>query len=96
MRKLRSMQKLSVVTGYGKKDTFDSRLRQISGSFWWLFWWLFVPEFCTVYVPAELHNNFKSVTAAQGQNMTDVLLEFIQNYVDKYESAPKQKKSRRV
>ena len=29
-------------------------------------------------VPIELHNNFKSVTAAQGQNMTDVLLEFIQ------------------
>ena len=29
-------------------------------------------------VPVELHNSFKSVTAAQGQNMTDVLLEFIQ------------------
>ena len=39
-------------------------------------------------VPVELHNNFKSVTAAQGQNMTDVLLEFIKNYVTKY-SKPK-------
>lgn len=40
-------------------------------------------------VPVELHNNFKSTTAAQGQNMTDVLLEFIQNYVDKNSSKPK-------
>lgn len=32
-------------------------------------------------VPLELHNNFKSLTAAQGLNMTDVLLEFIQQYV---------------
>jgi hypothetical protein len=37
-------------------------------------------------VPIELHNSFKSVTASQGQNMTDVLLEFIQDYVDKYSS----------
>jgi hypothetical protein len=35
-------------------------------------------------VPIGLHNNFKSVTAAQGQNMTDVLLEFIKNYVAKH------------
>jgi len=35
-------------------------------------------------VPIELHNRFKSVTAAQGQNMTDVLLEFIQNYIAKH------------
>ena len=40
-------------------------------------------------VPVELHNSFKSVTAAQGQNMTDVLLEFIQNYVTKYSPKPK-------
>ena len=37
-----------------------------------------------VNVPIELHNSFKSATAAQGQNMTDVLMEFIQNYVAKY------------
>ena len=35
-------------------------------------------------VPLELHNSFKSLTAAQGQNMTDVLLEFIQEYVAKH------------
>ena len=28
-------------------------------------------------VPIELHNQFKSVTASQGENMTDVLLKFI-------------------
>jgi len=40
-------------------------------------------------VPVELHNNFKSLTAAQGDNMTDVLLEFIQSYVDKHSLKPK-------
>ena len=35
-------------------------------------------------VPIELHNNFKSITAAQGQNMTDVLMEFIRAYVAKH------------
>ena len=42
-------------------------------------------------VPLDLHNSFKSVTAAQGENMTDVLLEFIRNYVTKHAS----KKGRR-
>jgi hypothetical protein len=45
-------------------------------------------------VPIELHNSFKSTTASQGQNMTDVLLEFIQNYVAKY-SSPKPKERRK-
>jgi len=40
-------------------------------------------------VPIELHNAFKSVTASQGQNMTDVLLEFIRAYVEKNSSKPK-------
>ena len=40
-------------------------------------------------VPIDLHNQFKSVTASQGQNMTNVLLEFIQNYVEKYANKPK-------
>jgi len=41
-------------------------------------------------VPVELHNAFKSATAAQGQNMTDVLLQFIQDYIAKH-SPPKPK-----
>jgi hypothetical protein len=40
-------------------------------------------------VPIGLHIRFKSVTAAQGQNMTDVLLEFIENYVAKHSPKPK-------
>jgi ParG len=45
-------------------------------------------------VPLELHNNFKSVTAAEGKNMTDVLLEFIQEYIAKH-SSPKTKGRRK-
>jgi ParG len=37
-------------------------------------------------VPVDLHNSFKSVTASQGQNMTDVLMEFIKEYVEKHSS----------
>lgn len=33
-------------------------------------------------IPLALHNAFKAATAAQGKNMTDVLAEFIQQYVD--------------
>jgi hypothetical protein len=40
-------------------------------------------------VPVELHNSFKSVTAAKGQRMTDVLLEFIQTYITKHSPKPK-------
>jgi len=46
-------------------------------------------------VPVELHNSFKAATAAQGLNMTDVLMEFIQNYVSKNTSSTKQSKGRR-
>ena len=37
-------------------------------------------------VPLDLHNSFKAATAAQGKNMTDVLLEFIQQYVSETSS----------
>jgi hypothetical protein len=47
-------------------------------------------------VPIELHNSFKSITAAQGENMTDVLLEFIQNYVDKHTPSTPKPKGRRA
>ena len=40
-------------------------------------------------VPVVLHNSFKATTAAQGLNMTDVLMEFIQNYVTKHSPKPK-------
>jgi hypothetical protein len=45
-------------------------------------------------VPVELHNSFKSATAAQGLNMTDVLMEFIKSYVAKNSSSkPKGRRS---
>ena len=44
-------------------------------------------------VPIELHNGFKSVTASQGLNMTDVLLEYIQKYITQH--SPKQKAKRK-
>jgi hypothetical protein len=46
-------------------------------------------------VPVKLHNSFKSITAAEGQNMTDVLLEFIQEYVRRHAPAPARPKARR-
>jgi hypothetical protein len=46
-------------------------------------------------VPVTLHNSFKSITAAEGANMTDILLEFIQSYVDKHGQAGKKPKGRR-
>jgi hypothetical protein len=34
-----------------------------------------------IHIAAELHNAFKSVTAAHGTEMTTVLIEFITQYV---------------
>jgi hypothetical protein len=47
------------------------------------------PKRMNLNVPIELHNTFKSLTAAQGQNMTDVLLQFIREYVDRHSVKPK-------
>ena len=46
-------------------------------------------------VPVDLHNSFKAATAAQGLNMTDVLMGFIQDYVEKNSSTSKKPKGRR-
>ena len=35
-------------------------------------------------VPVSLHNAFKAATAARGENMTDVLMEYIKAYVEKH------------
>ena len=48
-----------------------------------------------INVEVSLHNAFKAATAAQGVDMTTVLMQFIQNYVGKYESTTA-KKSRRA
>jgi hypothetical protein len=44
-----------------------------------------------IHVDVRLHNAFKAATAAQGKEMTEVLLKFIEDYVQKYlpPAAPK-------
>ncbi len=37
-----------------------------------------------INIPIDLHNSFKSATASNGENMTDVLLKFIQDYVNEH------------
>ena len=44
-----------------------------------------------INVEVSLHDAFKAATAARGENMTDVLLEFIQEYVAKNGLALKKK-----
>ena len=48
-----------------------------------------------INIPTELHNSFKASTAAQGLEMTVVLLAFIEGYVAKHGPTP-QKKGRRA
>jgi hypothetical protein len=47
-----------------------------------------------INIPFSIHNSFKAATAARGENMTDVLLKSIEEYVEKYGTAPA-KKARR-
>ena len=37
-----------------------------------------------IHIDPDLHRAFKTATADRGENMTDVLLEFINSYVNKY------------
>ena len=48
-----------------------------------------------INVEVNLHNAFKAATAAQGVDMTTVLLDYIQKYVGKHESATAKQKGRR-
>ena len=45
-------------------------------------------------VEMKLHNDFKAVTATQGKSMTDVLLEFIRDYVQKHRPQERRPKGR--
>ncbi len=44
-----------------------------------------------VNLEVSLHDAFKAATAARGENMTDVLMRFIEDYVAKNGVAPKKK-----
>jgi hypothetical protein len=46
-------------------------------------------------VPVKLHNSFKSVTASEGENMTDVLLKLIEDYIRRHSLAAGKSKGRR-
>jgi len=48
-----------------------------------------------INVEISLHDAFKAATAAKGVNMTDVLLQFIEDYVTKNGVAPKKKAGRK-
>ena len=49
-----------------------------------------------INVEIKLHNAFKAATAAEGVDMTTVLLEFIQSYVARSKSTPSKPKGRRA
>jgi hypothetical protein len=38
-----------------------------------------------MHVPRDLHDAFKAATAAEGRQMTDVLMEFIHKYVQQHQ-----------
>ena len=40
-------------------------------------------------VPRNLHDQFKAAAAVRGENMTDILLKHIEEYVKKYGLQPK-------
>jgi len=44
-----------------------------------------------INVEVTLHDSFKAATAARGENMTDVLMRFIEDYVAKNGLASKKK-----
>ncbi len=46
-------------------------------------------------VPVELHRDFKVATLFQNKEMTEVLLDFIQQYVDKHYPKSRPSKGRR-
>lgn len=38
-----------------------------------------------IFMPESLRNSFKAVCAKQGKNMSEVVTEFVKNYVGEYE-----------
>jgi hypothetical protein len=48
-----------------------------------------------INIDLELHNAFKAATAARGENMTDVILKFIEDYVARFTYDNRPKKERR-
>lgn len=47
-----------------------------------------------INIPTSLHRQFKSVTAAEGTDMTQVLMAYIEEYIAKHSPTSKQPKGR--
>ena len=47
-----------------------------------------------INIPTSLHRQFKSATAAEGTDMTRVLVAYIREYLEKRSPASKQRKGR--
>ena len=45
-----------------------------------------------IHIDLELHHAFKAAAAVRGENMTDVLLKFIEDYVARYDTKPKKER----
>jgi len=48
-----------------------------------------------IHIDLELHHAFKAAAAVRGENMTDILLKFIEDYVARYRYGTRPKKERR-
>ena len=48
-----------------------------------------------INIPTRLHSSFKAAAAAQGLEMTEVLMAYIESYVAKHGYTAQQKKGRR-
>ncbi len=40
-----------------------------------------------IFMPESLRNSFKAVCAKQGRNMSEVVTDFVRNYVDEFEKS---------
>lgn len=47
-----------------------------------------------VFMPESLRNNFKAVCAKQGKNMSEVVSEFVTNYVAKHDTTSPEEKGK--
>ena len=48
-----------------------------------------------INIDLDLHNAFKAATAARGENMTDEILKFIEDYVARYRYDLRPKKNKK-
>jgi hypothetical protein len=47
-----------------------------------------------VILPRDLHDQFKAAASAEGKQMTEVLMEFIQDYIRRHGVEPRKERGR--